>query len=116
LREKGKRERGKEMTGAELEQGMGEWRKRHPQATLREMEAELDKQVAVLRVRLLERMIETSAAGAGAEGLRCAECGEQMAGAGQHERRLQTLGEQEIKLAREYMSCPRCGNGFFPPG
>ena len=44
---------------------MGEWRKRHPKATLREMEAELDRQVAVLRVRLLERMIETSEAGAG---------------------------------------------------
>ena len=108
------------MTGAELEQGMGEWRQRHPKATLREMEAELDKQVAVLRVRLLERMIETSAAGAGTgaeeAGLRCPECGEQMAGAGQHERRLQTSGGQEIKLEREYMSCPQCGNGFFPPG
>ena len=104
------------MTGAELEQGMGEWRKRHPKATLREMEAEMDKQVAVLRVRLLERMMETSGAGAEEEGLRCRECGEQMQGAGQHERRLQTSGGQVIKLEREYMSCPRCGNGFFPPG
>jgi YgiT-type zinc finger domain-containing protein len=106
------------MTGAELEQGMEEWRKRHPQATLREIEAEMDKQVAVLRARLLERMIETSGAvaGAGDEGLRCPACGEQMAGTGQHERRLQTSGGQVIKLEREYMSCPRCGNGFFPPG
>jgi uncharacterized protein with PIN domain len=104
------------MTGAELEQGMAAWRKRHAKATLREIEAELDQQVAVLRARLLERMIETSEAVAGEEGLRCPVCGEQMEGMGRHERRLKTSGEQVIKLEREYMSCPRCGNGFFPPG
>jgi YgiT-type zinc finger domain-containing protein len=95
---------------------MGQWRQEHPKATLRALEAELDVQMSVLRAELLAGLASESAAAVGREGVSCPECGEQMQGAGQQKRQLQTSGGQTITLAREYMSCPRCGNGFFPPG
>lgn len=104
------------MTGAELEQRMGSWRQQHVKATLREIEAELDAQLSVLRAELLEGLASRGAAAAGDEEVRCSVCGEQMQGAGRHVRQLETSGGKKIKLEREYLSCPRCGNGFFPPG
>jgi YgiT-type zinc finger domain-containing protein len=53
---------------------------------------------------------------AGAEAAVCPVCGTKMVKMGRHTRKLKTKGEQAIEIDREYMSCPRCGNGFFPPG
>lgn len=54
-----------------LKRGMAVWRQEHPQATLREIEAELDRQVAIVRAALLEETIAASAAAAGSWGELC---------------------------------------------
>ena len=100
----------------QLKRGMAAWRKEHPKATLREIEAELDRRVAVIRAALLEETVAASAAVAGEAGVSCAVCGGAMAPDGKRRRRLTTNGGQEIGLEREYMRCARCGHGFFPPG
>ena len=37
----------------EILSGMAEWREQHPKATFREIEAEVDQRLAVLRARML---------------------------------------------------------------
>lgn len=49
-----------------LKRGMAAWRKEHPKATLHEIEAELDRRVAVIRAALLEETVAASAPVAGA--------------------------------------------------
>jgi uncharacterized protein with PIN domain len=105
----------------QLKRGMAAWRKEHPKATLREIEAELDQRVAVIRAALLEETVAasaavTGAAGTGAAGMKCPVCDGPLAADGKRRRRLTTTGGQELELEREYMRCARCGHGFFPPG
>lgn len=100
----------------ELREGMRAWRKLHPKATLDEIETELDRQIAVLRVALLGETVGTSKAVGGEKGAVCPECGEQMRKLGRRQRKLKSYGGEELVLVREYLSCPRCGHGFFPPG
>jgi YgiT-type zinc finger domain-containing protein len=113
---------------ADVFSGMEEWRTQHPQATLREIEAELDRRLAAGRARLLEHLAQQSAATAwngarapsGAngetEGLpRCPQCRTVLAPRGRKTRRLKTQGGQELALHREYGVCPQCGQGLFPP-
>ena len=99
-----------------LRRGMAAWRKEHPKATLREIEAELDRRVAVIRAALLEETVAASAAVAGEAVMKCRVCGGPLAPDGKRRRRLRTNGGQEIGLEREYLRCARCGHGFFPPG
>lgn len=101
---------------AELREGMRAWRKLHPKAALDEIETELNRQVAALRVAVLAETVATSKAVAAEGEVVCPVCGTKMARDGQHKRKLKTYGEQELELAREYLSCPRCGQGFFPSG
>ena len=105
---------------AELRARMQAWRKLHPKATLDEIETELDGQIAGLRVAVLGELASTSkavrAAGEAAGEVVCPVCGEKMKPAGQHKRKLKTYGGQVLELEREYLCCPRCGQGFFPSG
>lgn len=105
----------------ELREGMQAWRKLHPRATLDEIEKELDRQMAGLRVQLLAETVGTSKAVKG-EAVKgeasavCPVCGEQMQKGGRRKRKLRSYGGEELELEREYLYCPRCGEGFFPPG
>lgn len=100
-----------------LLEGMREWNKAHPQATFDEIEAEMDKRVGMLRKAVLEEVVgEREGRGSGKEREQCPECGEKMVRGGRRKRRLKTRGGEEIEIEREYLSCPRCGVGFFPPG
>ncbi len=91
------------------------WQRQHRDATLVEIEAELDRLVAEMRVRVLEETLkENERDGAGGE-VSCPECGTKMYQSGRRRRRLRTKGEQELVLERAYICCPRCGRGFFPP-
>jgi YgiT-type zinc finger domain-containing protein len=47
---------------------------------------------------------------------KCEECGQELKGKTVEERQLQTEGEEMIVLKRQYGVCPKCGQGFFPPG
>ncbi len=101
---------------AELRAGMQAWRKLHPKATLDEIETELDRQIAALRVAVLAETVGTSKAVKAEEEVVCPVCGTRMAHEGQHKRKLKTYGGQALELVREYVRCPRCGQGFFPSG
>ncbi len=103
-----------------MEQELGErmrtWRKAHPKATLYEIEKELDEQIAVLRAELLVETVRASEVMGGKEKEACPECGMRMEKDGRRRRKLQTTGGETIELERQYMRCPQCGYGVFPPG
>lgn len=103
----------------ELMTGMAEWRQQHPKATLREIEAELDKRLEVMRAKILEEaaMLSEVREWEEKEGApTCPDCGVALEGRVKGVRSLQTHGGQEIKLERQYGVCPKCGQGFFPSG
>jgi YgiT-type zinc finger domain-containing protein len=101
---------------AELRARMQAWRQQHPKATLDEIETELDRQIAGLRVAVLGEMASTSKVVRAEGEVVCPVCGEKMKPEGQHKRKLKTYGGQVLELEREYVRCPRCGQGFFPSG
>jgi hypothetical protein len=104
---------------AEVLAGRGDWRERHPRATLREIEQEVDARLAAARAALLAASAEGGPTGdpaRGAEPPRCPGCGAAMAVEGERTRRIRTAHEQEVVLRRAYARCPACGTGVFPPG
>jgi len=103
----------------EIISGMAEWRQEHPKATFREIEAEVDKRLSVLRARMLSDAAIRSVQAEWEEGSRealCPTCGASLERNGKKKRKLQTRGNQEVELDREYGVCPQCGQGIFPPG
>jgi len=101
--------------------GMADWRAAHPKATLSEIEEALDERLNRLRARLLADLALASTAAdvraaRGEERPRCADCGTVMQARGQSARRLLTQGGVEVGLTRSYATCPKCGDGSFPPG
>lgn len=109
---------------AEVLSGMGDWRAQHPQATLTEIEGELDARLAGMRARMLERVAQQSTARTWRRPAseqedavpRCPQCGTRLEPHGRRTRRLRTTGGQQVELQREYGVCPHCGQGLFPPG
>lgn len=98
--------------------GMQEWRDQHPKAGLREIEKEIDQRMARLRARMLQDTAMQSEARDWQEAEEkpvCPECGEVLKVNGEQKRQLQTHGQQEVILRRQYGVCPKCGLGFFPP-
>jgi hypothetical protein len=105
----------------EVLSGMQDWRAQPPQASLREIESELDSRLAGMRARMLENLaLQRRASAWGREAAappRCPSCGEMWPPRGKQTRHLlKTHGGQELRLARTYGVCPRCGQGHFPPG
>ncbi len=103
----------------ELREWLAGWWQAHPGATLSEMETELDGRMAGMRVRVLAETLAKGGVSSEVEGKGeevCAVCGTKLVKSGRRKRKLKTKGEQELVLEREYMCCPRCGAGFFPPG
>jgi YgiT-type zinc finger domain-containing protein len=99
---------------AEIISGMAEWRQRHPKATFREIEEEVDKRLGVLRARMLS---DAAISNAETDGVGvCPNCGTKLEKKGKKKRKLLTRGGQEVELEREYGVCPKCGQGIFPPG
>lgn len=103
----------------ELTEWLQGWWRVHPEATLSEMETVLDQRMAELRVRVLAGALvrEEASSGVGSKATElCPVCGTALVRSGRRKRKLKTRGEQELVLEREYMCCPRCGAGIFPPG
>ena len=104
---------------AEILSGMAEWQAQHPKATFREIEAEVDKRLSELRVKMLSdaaMLSEEERWQAEGEGGVCPSCGAKLEKKGKKKRKLQTRGGQAVELEREYAVCPECGQGIFPPG
>ena len=109
------------MDAAGVWSGLAEWRSAHPKATLSEIEEALDAQMDRLRARVLADLALASTAAdlqaaSAEERPRCEECGTVLQARGQSERGLVTQGGAEVRLVRSYATCPRCGDGSFPPG
>jgi hypothetical protein len=104
----------------QVSQEMLEWRQQHPKATLRQIERELDKRLARLRAQMLADTARLSERREWVEGTQgeptCPECGTGLKAGSMEERQLQTHGQEQIQLERQYGVCPQCGQGFFPPG
>ena len=100
--------------------GLVAWREAHPKARLTEIEAELDRQMNRVRARVLADLAlasataDLAASGAGRPG--CERGGVGLRAQGQEERGVVTYGGVEVRLARSYATCPRCGDRSFPPG
>lgn len=98
---------------------MESWRKEHPRATFKEIEDELDARLSGMRAQMLSDLAQQSAKRewSGQEPQQrphCPHCGAVLQARGKHERSLRTQGNQEVKLSRQYGTCPQCGSGFFP--
>lgn len=92
---------------------MRDWRQQHPQATLSEIEAELDHQMRRMRAEVLaETAMATDNEAVGT----CPQCGMALIHRGARERTLITDGDEPLTLSRTYATCPACGSGLFPPG
>lgn len=102
----------------EVLQGVAEWRGQHPKATMREIEAEIDRRLSMLRAKMISDTANASvsASWAAAEGVICPECGAKLIKKGQKKRILLTREGRQIELARDYGVCVACGQGIFPPG
>jgi len=101
--------------------GLADWRAAHPKATFREIESELDVRLNQVRARVLADLALASAAAdlrmaSRAERPCCTACGTVLHARGSGDRTLLTPGGAEVRLERTYATCPRCGDGSFPPG
>ena len=101
--------------------GMADWRAAHPKATFSEIEAALDERLNRVRARVLADLALASAAAdvqaaSAEERPRCERCGVTLQARGQSERGVLTHGGAAVRLTRSYATCPRCGDGSFPPG
>jgi hypothetical protein len=100
---------------------MRQWREEHPEATLQEIEEEVDQRMARMRAGLVEGTAMSSVAvevgsQGGKQPTRCPTCGGVLQARGKQVRTLRTTGEQTVRLSRSYGYCPTCQVGFFPPG
>jgi YgiT-type zinc finger domain-containing protein len=103
----------------EIISGVAEWREQNPKATLAQLEEEVDKRLAELRVRMIADAAMASRSAEwqeGEEAGKCPECGGELEKKGKKKRKLETRGGKEMEIEREYGKCPQCGAKIFPPG
>lgn len=99
---------------AAVRAALQQWRATHPRATLKEIEQEVDRQLAAVRAGLVGTLAE---AGPVADlPPPCPDCGTAMRWDGERTRRLTTTHDETLTLTRRYARCPECGAGVFPPG
>ena len=100
---------------------VSQWREERPKATFNEIEAEVDKQLASVRTKMLQELVLESKLQnlsqlSEEERPTCPHCGKPMAANGQQKRRLMTAHNQEVELERSKGYCRRCKISLFPPG
>ena len=87
------------------------WRRGHPEATLTEIERELDARLAVARAGLL-----AAAAVDVPDGDPCCPArGGPLQRRGERTRTVRTVGDARVPLTRAYPICPACDAGVSPP-
>ena len=116
--EKGKSEEERKNINADLIEGLNKWREKHPRATMREIEEEIDRRMTEMRARLIADTVMRSANTGTAKRKKemCPKCGGEAKKKGKKKRKLETNGGQAIEFEREYVTCQSCGHGFFPSG
>jgi YgiT-type zinc finger domain-containing protein len=86
------------------------WRAAHPKATLREIEAEIDRRLSELRAKMISDRANASAS----EGVVCPACGAKLVKQRKKKRVLLMRDGRRIELVRDYGVCVACGQGIFP--
>jgi predicted RNA-binding Zn-ribbon protein involved in translation (DUF1610 family) len=95
-----------------MKHALREWRRAHPNATLREMEGAVEEQIAAMRAGMLQEIATDRE-----ETIQlCPQCGRRMHRRGERTRDLEVPGGRPVELARSYYTCPHCELGLFPPG
>lgn len=84
----------------------------HPEATLSELEAALDARLDAARAAVLMELVADEPLPPAT----CPSCGGPLNRRGQQTRSLTTRGGEALTLKRDYLTCPVCGDGLFPPG
>ena len=97
-----------------------EWRKVNPRATYTQIEDEVHKRVMQLEARLIQEAAEASPSqewgrGSENEAALCPKCATPLHARGKQKRTLQGNGGESVTLSRTYGTCPKCGEGLFPP-
>lgn len=100
----------------DLMERLNQWREKHPRATMREIEEEIDRRMSKVRARLITDTVMKNASIGKQKGKKemCPKCGGEIKKKGKKKRKLETNGGQEIEFEREYVRCQSCGHGFFP--
>jgi len=97
----------------QAQRDLAAWHTTHPDATLAELEVAVEKQIDRLRAHLLEGRTESGVC----EGHPlCRQCGATMLPRTKGTRTLLLRGDTPLELERDYVVCPHCGAGLFPPG
>jgi hypothetical protein len=100
--------------GQGTDEHLAHWHTQHPRATFAQIEAQVDRQLAALRAKLIEQMTQHAPVPSAREA-RCPTCGGRVMTKGRRSRKLRAAGEQAVSLERERLFCPACEVGFFPP-
>jgi RNase P subunit RPR2 len=98
-----------------------EWRRAHPKATFVQIEEEVHRRMMHLEAHVLQDAAQASpsrewARGASGQGPLCPSCEAPLQARGKQKRTLQGNGGESVTLSRTYGTCPKCGQGLFPPG
>lgn len=101
-----------QVASAQTEEEVRAWRRAHPKANMTEIEQAFDRRLAQARANLLAEIAADVPEGAE----QCRRCGGPLVRRGKRTRMLRTTGDAEVALTRDYLSCPACGAGVFPPG
>ena len=97
-----------------------EWRRANPRATYVQIEEQVHKQVMQLEALLIQQAAEASPSrewgrGSAADAALCPKCATPLQARGKQKRTLQGNGGQSVTISRTYGTCPKCGEGLFPP-
>ncbi len=96
------------------------WREAHPRATFTDIENSVDEQLAQLRTKMIQDLVQESKLVnikelPHEERPLCPACGKPLAANGTQTRQLITHHDQVIELERSKGYCRDCRVSFFPP-
>jgi hypothetical protein len=97
---------------------METWNQTNPGATFLEIEEKARDVVSKLEAAIVQQSALEREEESWEEGERpsCPNCKVPLVSRGKRMRNLQGSAGKEIKLKRNYGTCPQCRTGFFPPG
>ena len=106
-------------TMTDVQEWLKAWRAEHPQATMREIEVAVEREMARLGSVLMSGLAQVNEHGGRSEegsGRVCPQCGGATIRRGRRKRELTGAYNETVKLTRSYVTCKQCGHGFFPSG
>ena len=98
---------------SQMYEALREWRAAHPGASFDEIAAQVTPQRRGLMGELLGELARQGGSGVELAGLKCGDCGQEMAYKGELKRGVTHL-EGETELHRAYDHCAHCESGLFP--